>query len=333
MASLSDVIIFLFLGIVTIEKQHNFHFEFTFWTVVLCIVIRFFCIYIMSAGLNRRRMTPISKKEQFIMAYGGLRGAVGFSLVTILDDSNELKEIFQTTTLIMIFITVFIMGSTVKPLVKILNIKKSDKTERLIAEDVNDKCIDLLMCGVESVVGRKMSRYQFLNSIVNFDRAYLKKHLIVEGAEDPLTLKMQQISLDEHYARLYGPAILVAENKVQDMLGDENISRKNSKSEENDRKILEKGFASNSFQKWIMYKRVASDVENENKIEMEENVNRKTSILWNLALKNANGEAAETIGTAGPSFEQISEQNNGVGERTELIKQAYRKSKLRFKSE
>jgi NhaP-type Na+/H+ or K+/H+ antiporter len=44
------------------------------------------------------------------MSYGGLRGAVGFSLVTILEDSNPFKEIFQTTTLLMIFFTVFVQG-------------------------------------------------------------------------------------------------------------------------------------------------------------------------------------------------------------------------------
>ena len=65
----------------------------------------------MSAFLNRRRIKPISKREQFIMAYGGLRGAVGFSLVTILDDANPFKEIFQTTTLLMIFFTVFVQGT------------------------------------------------------------------------------------------------------------------------------------------------------------------------------------------------------------------------------
>lgn len=74
MASLSDVIIFLFLGIVTISKEHKFHFEFTFWTVVCCLFARFFCIYALSAWINRNRLRKISKREQFIMAYGGLRG-------------------------------------------------------------------------------------------------------------------------------------------------------------------------------------------------------------------------------------------------------------------
>ena len=110
MAALADVIIFLFLGIVTISKKHIYHYEFSFWTVNLCIIIRFIGIYVLSAIMNGRRVKPITKREQFIMAYGGLRGAVGFSLVTILEDSNPFKEIFQTTTLLMIFFTVFVQG-------------------------------------------------------------------------------------------------------------------------------------------------------------------------------------------------------------------------------
>ena len=49
------------------------------------------------------------------MAYGGLRGAVGFSLVVLIPALNPkqhqtLNDIFLLTTLIMIFFTVFIQG-------------------------------------------------------------------------------------------------------------------------------------------------------------------------------------------------------------------------------
>jgi len=70
-------------------------------------------------------------QEQFILSYGGLRGAVGFSLVTILDEDNPFKDIFLTTTLFVIFFTVFIQGSTIKLVVAKLNIQ-TKSTEVLI---------------------------------------------------------------------------------------------------------------------------------------------------------------------------------------------------------
>jgi len=57
------------------------------------------------------------------LSYGGLRGAVGFSLVTILDEQSPFKDIFLTTTLFVIFFTVFIQGSTIKFIVSKLKIQ------------------------------------------------------------------------------------------------------------------------------------------------------------------------------------------------------------------
>ena len=39
--------------------------------------------------MNLRRVHKIEFKEQIIMGYGGLRGAVGFSLAVVLDDKVE----------------------------------------------------------------------------------------------------------------------------------------------------------------------------------------------------------------------------------------------------
>jgi NhaP-type Na+/H+ or K+/H+ antiporter len=79
------------------------------------------------------------------MAYGGLRGAVGFSLVTILPDSEPLKNMFLTTTIIMIYFTVFIQGGTIKFLVDKLKITKKSNEAKSMSKDVNLKTIDHVM--------------------------------------------------------------------------------------------------------------------------------------------------------------------------------------------
>jgi len=45
----------------------------------------------------------------FVQSYGGLRGAVCFSLVALVDETEvPMKNLFVTTTLVVIFFTVFV---------------------------------------------------------------------------------------------------------------------------------------------------------------------------------------------------------------------------------
>ena len=61
---------------------------------------------------NRVRVDPLSNVDQFIMAYGGLRGAIAFSLVTLLDkDTFPNKRLFLTTTIVVVYFTVFVQVS------------------------------------------------------------------------------------------------------------------------------------------------------------------------------------------------------------------------------
>ena len=118
-SSISDIVIFLFLGIAvvkgvpnngnsSVENQHQWHTGFVVWTIALCLICRFLSVYGLTWLANRRRVKTINLQEQFIMAYGGLRGAVGFSLVDMIDRNVvPLKNMFVTTTLIVVMFTIF----------------------------------------------------------------------------------------------------------------------------------------------------------------------------------------------------------------------------------
>ena len=57
------------------------------------------------------RMKKIDLREQFIMAYGGLRGGVGFSLVkSISKQVLPMADTFVTTVLMLVMATVWIQG-------------------------------------------------------------------------------------------------------------------------------------------------------------------------------------------------------------------------------
>ena len=65
-------------------------------------------------------------------AYGGLRGAVAFSLVDLLDHGDfqrNTKDIFMTTCLVLIFFTVFVQ---VGKLYRFVQITSTDGTQNEI---------------------------------------------------------------------------------------------------------------------------------------------------------------------------------------------------------
>lgn len=196
------------------------------------------------------------------------------------------------------------------------------------------------------MVGRKMSRYQILNLIVTFDQKYLKRVLVNKDAKDSLTLKLQKISLNEHYARLYGPTLLVAQNKVQEILEDEPIqeevqennprkySRKFSKfmsrvspakdveSQETDkeREVLLQSFKDNTFDKFHK-KKFDMDLDDQVKVDLEKMVERRTKLLWKVAIDS-------TLPKTEIEMAEIKVEDEETQER---IKKAYDKSKQDFK--
>lgn len=68
--------------------------------------------YFLTCLANRRRHQKINLVDQFIMAYGGLRGAICYGLVMTLDkDAVLAKEMFTSTTIIVILTTTFLQVS------------------------------------------------------------------------------------------------------------------------------------------------------------------------------------------------------------------------------
>lgn len=54
----------------------------------------------------------LTKKDQFIVAYGGLRGAIAFSLGYLVSNS-DIKHLFLTAIITVIFFTVFVQVTKV----------------------------------------------------------------------------------------------------------------------------------------------------------------------------------------------------------------------------
>jgi NhaP-type Na+/H+ or K+/H+ antiporter len=66
-------------------------------------------VFLLTWLTNKLRVKKINIQEQFIMAYGGLRGAIAFSMVEMLNmETVGPRALFVTTTLVVIIFTVFI---------------------------------------------------------------------------------------------------------------------------------------------------------------------------------------------------------------------------------
>jgi len=229
LAAFSDCIIFLFLGIETIVRtdltNETILTTLTIWTVLLCMVFRFLGVFLLSGVVNTFRFKKISIKEQFIIGYGGLRGAVGFSMATILPNTNPLKSRFLASAMVVIYFTIFVQGSTIKFFVKKLKItKKNTNKEKHIVIDINDKAIDHLMAGIESIAGG-IHRHIVLEYLTNFDKNYVKKLLIRDTAENELMkYKLEKMSLiNDHSNRMLGPTLLIQQNKADAEVNPENV--------------------------------------------------------------------------------------------------------------
>lgn len=75
---------------------------------MLYIIITSSGVILLTAIANRFRLHKLNKVEKFVMSYGGLRGAVAFALVLLIDKHHvKLQPMFVSTTIAVIYFTVF----------------------------------------------------------------------------------------------------------------------------------------------------------------------------------------------------------------------------------
>ncbi|XP_061679342.1 sodium/hydrogen exchanger 1b isoform X2 [Syngnathoides biaculeatus] len=175
-SSVSETLIFIFLGVSTVAGPHAWNWTFVGATLLLCLVARVLGVLGLTFVINKFRMVKLSKKEQFIVAYGGLRGAIAFSLGFVLSDS-KIKHLFLTAIITVIFFTVFVQGMTIRPLVELLEVKKKTEAHGTINEEIHTQFLDHLLVGIEDICGH-YGHHRWKDKLSRFNEAYVKKWLI-----------------------------------------------------------------------------------------------------------------------------------------------------------
>ncbi|XP_028941803.1 sodium/hydrogen exchanger 5, partial [Antrostomus carolinensis] len=161
LASSSETIIFMFLGISAVDTSK------WAWDTALVLGTLFFILLFRAVGvvlqtyvLNRFRLIPLDRIDQVVMSYGGLRGAVAFALVILLDRAKvKAKDYFVATTIVVVFFTVIVQGLTIKPLVTWLKVKRSDHHKPTLNEELHEHAFDHILAAVEDIVGHHGYHY------------------------------------------------------------------------------------------------------------------------------------------------------------------------------
>uniref|UniRef100_A0A8C8CMF9 Sodium/hydrogen exchanger n=1 Tax=Oncorhynchus tshawytscha TaxID=74940 RepID=A0A8C8CMF9_ONCTS len=184
-SSVSETLIFIFLGVSTVAGPHAWNWTFVITTVILCLVSRVLGVIGLTFIINKFRIVKLTKKDQFIVAYGGLRGAIAFSLGYLLSNSHQMRNLFLTAIITVIFFTVFVQGMTIRPLVELLAVKKKKESKPSINEEIHTEFLDHLLTGVEGVCGH-YGHYHWKEKLNRFNKTYVKRWLIAgENFKEP----------------------------------------------------------------------------------------------------------------------------------------------------
>uniref|UniRef100_A0A3Q2PEG9 Sodium/hydrogen exchanger n=1 Tax=Fundulus heteroclitus TaxID=8078 RepID=A0A3Q2PEG9_FUNHE len=170
LASIAETIIFIFLGISAVDKSKwAWDTGLVSCTLVFIFVFRAAGVVGQTWVLNRFRLVPLDKIDQVVMSYGGLRGAVAFALVVLLDGERvKAKDYFVATTIVVVFFTVMFQVGTFP------KVGTSCFTE---CNRVSFQAFDHILTAVEDIAGLQ-GYHHWRDKWEQFDKNYLSKLLL-----------------------------------------------------------------------------------------------------------------------------------------------------------
>ncbi|KAM6353426.1 sodium/hydrogen exchanger 2-like [Alca torda] len=197
-SSVSDTLIFIFLGVSTIGENHEWNWPYICFTVIFCLIWRALGVLVLTFFVNRFHVNTITSKDQFIIAYGGLRGAICFSLVFLLPDFHR-KKLFIAATTVVILFTVFIQGMTIRPLVDLLAVKRKRESAPTVGEQIHIRFLDHLLAGIEDICGH-WGQYYWKDKLEYFNSKYLQKILLREYDQPKSSIVLLYEKLERKHA-------------------------------------------------------------------------------------------------------------------------------------
>merc|ERR1712054_333659 len=144
LAHIFETYVFVYLGLslFTIDQVWDTC-VMSIYAIVICLFARLCNIYPISFCLNKWGKCDIDHRKQFTMWFAGLRGAIAFVLAVKAreDFHDEHGDTILTTTILIIFFTVYVMGGYIWPLLERFDLRMANDDHK---ENPYKKAIEVL---------------------------------------------------------------------------------------------------------------------------------------------------------------------------------------------
>jgi solute carrier family 9 (sodium/hydrogen exchanger), member 8 len=178
LAFVAETFVFAYLGLAMFTFSHDYNIGLIITAIFACFIARAANVFPVSALINLargKRRPPIPFKQQFVMFFGGLRGAIAFSLaLDTVDTLHHNGDVILTTTLVIVLFTVLFLGGFTTKLLDALDIET----------------------GVDPA--RETTQYRSFvhtSALMQFDRRYLKPFFTRRKYTDELR-RLQQSQME-----------------------------------------------------------------------------------------------------------------------------------------
>ncbi|KAK5607881.1 hypothetical protein CRENBAI_009474 [Crenichthys baileyi] len=177
LSSISETLIFFFLGVVTITTEHEWNWGYILFTLLFAFLWRGLGVLVLTQIINPFRTISFNMKDQFGLAYGGLRGAVSFALAFTLPDHIGRKQLFVTATIAIILFTVFLQGISIRPLIEFINVRRTNRNVETINVEIHSRLMEHTMAGIEDLCGQ-WSHFYWKDKFMKFNNRILRRIFI-----------------------------------------------------------------------------------------------------------------------------------------------------------
>ncbi len=182
LASISEAIIFLILGIKLLDKNVEWDWHLNLLTLLFCIVCRLIYTFLLGYCVNRNRLHKLSNRHMIMIWYGGLRGAVSFAMAASLHEES-INQRYMGATLFVILTTVAAMGVTIQPLVHYFQFLEKPHVDNFTSTAVSRINFNVL-AGMEAILGGGGSSIHYwLEKIQRWDIKHVQPIMCKKGAK------------------------------------------------------------------------------------------------------------------------------------------------------